>query len=451
MSDYVTSLQRSAEILGAESLVGVSPRPLDLLPVHRVSPFTGFVSCEGGSDAVVLNPCRVRSLEDRIGRRDRWTSADLDSLLGSSTGLESDRARPFRLLPYTTSAAWQAVAEECGASWLVPKVSDNRQLHDKILMRDNLRRLGIPVPASAVVASQQLCFRTLANQFGEPLVLQKRFGSAGNGTYLVRDAGELDRTLAKNSRTPQWLVSEYSGRCGLNFHALVTGRGVVVVADPSIQISGIKGLGSSFGGYCGSWLGVKPVVPEPALLAARGHIARIGRWLAAAGYVGIYGVDCVRQGDRLTVVEINARVQASTWLLGECELAVGRIPLLVRHFVELLGHPTEDPAPTLTLPAATQLVVRWTGSPFVLRDKPQPGRYQLEGEGALPCGPLTELWDCEDDEIGILSVPRRGVRVSTGAVIARVVSRAPLVSPDGLKLNTLGQLAVRAVRALISS
>ncbi|MCB1371050.1 MAG: ATP-grasp domain-containing protein, partial [Rhodobacteraceae bacterium] len=63
---------------------------------------------------------------------------------------------------------------------------------DKVAMKEVLRKAGVPTAASAGVASPAEA-RDFARAVGFPIILKPRDAAGASGTYLARDAGELDR------------------------------------------------------------------------------------------------------------------------------------------------------------------------------------------------------------------------------------------------------------------
>ncbi|HPG23407.1 MAG TPA: ATP-grasp domain-containing protein [Amaricoccus sp.] len=63
---------------------------------------------------------------------------------------------------------------------------------DKVAMKEVLRKAGVPTAASAGVASPAEA-RDFARAVGFPVILKPRDAAGASGTYLARDAGELER------------------------------------------------------------------------------------------------------------------------------------------------------------------------------------------------------------------------------------------------------------------
>jgi ATP-grasp domain len=317
-----------------------------------------------------------------------------------------------------------------------------------VAVRRWLAGLGVPVPASQPVPATFLKYQCLAAQLGTPFVLQQHVGSAGVGTYLIADAGDIERIRQKRPAVPVWLASRYAGDITLNLHGLVTATGRVVISQPSLQLANQPLAGTGFGEYCGSDFAAPALLPSSLPAACRAIAERIGTGLADLDYRGLFGVDLALQDDAVFVLEVNGRVQASSWLLGELELEGGGLPLLVRHVLELLGQATAgDPqdAPA----AGAQLVIRHTGGRGHIAAAPTAGRYRCEDGRLHWQGTGIGLTDCGPADVMVLGVPRPGVIVEPGAALGRLVTRLPLAGTDGRSLSPIAARLITAFRSMI--
>lgn len=171
--------------------------------------------------------------------------------------------------------------------------------------------------------------------------------------------------------------------------------------------------------------------------------------LGDLGYRGVFGADFVLRGETVAALEINRRLQASTWLFGGIELSEGRLPTLLRHVLEQHGLATLG-EPGLDAAEGVQLTVRHSGAPGWLFRAPKGGVYGseahrlswlAEGQGLLVCGPE----DCV-----LVNVPQPGTLLHPGSILPRLVTRKALTSPDGTALNPHGHRVVDALHALYS-
>ncbi|MGK4583983.1 hypothetical protein [Kitasatospora sp. HPMI-4] len=450
----IASLDDVERLLRPAGYLGLAARPLYLLPMLRTGCLSELLTVEGADAGWAERfGVRVHSLEEQTARReDTLSGRHLEELMEHLPAVVGNRwrGREFALAAYGTYREhWRQAIGRTGATLLVPPAPGGGDLlTDKVLMRDWFEHLGVPTPASVVVDS--IDYPLLSGKFGPVFVAQKPKGSSGgNGTYLVTGEQEA-RELPQRSR---WLVSEYAGDTTFSFHGFVPREGTPEVLRPALQLTGVEGLGSGFGGYVGTDFQAPALLPAEALAKGREAMERIGHGLADLGYRGIFGGDFALRADgSVATLEINCRVLGSSWLLGELEVGAGLLPTMVRHFAERHGHVTIG-KPDLDPVEAVQLTIRHTDAAGVLLDAPVGGVYALEGDrlvfrrpgaGLLECGPA------DTQECVLLNLPRAGTALHPGGILGRLVTRRPLTTADGRSLNQYGRILVNAMRRLYS-
>jgi hypothetical protein len=369
-----------------------------------MAPLTGHPSCvcvlSGDADPSVAG----MSLEGRDGVRRRWRFGDVAQLATFVPWVLADAPdddRPVLLVPPRASAAWEAAAKGRVRLTASPRSVVELIAEDKIYVRDAMRRLGVPVPKSMVLHRSNMDFSTIAKRLGTPFVLQTPSGAGGQGTHLIQEPGDLALALANQSQE-RWLASRYAGDTTVNVAGVVHHDGVHVM-PMSTQSSGLAELGFGFGGYCGSDFSHAPHHKVQAIGVA------VGQWLRRRGHLGIYGVDVALDGDDATLLEVNPRIQGSSWLLSMLQQRQGDVPCLVQHVQALLGMPLgttlrqSDPLKE----HGSHLLVRWRGPSGVVRQRP-------EGETT--------------------AMPAIGTRLEPGAILARLEAPHSLTAKDGRSL-----------------
>ncbi|MEU8547246.1 ATP-grasp domain-containing protein [Streptomyces roseoverticillatus] len=311
-------------------------------------------------------------------------------------------------------------------------------------MRPWLRSLHLKTPADTVTT--RLDHRLLRRRFGSPYVVQQPRGTGGHGTHLVRDEQDLSRI----SPGGPWLVSQYTDGVPINHHGLVGSDGTVCILPASVQFTDLRGVGASFGTYFGCDFGAVRRQPAAGRDRGREAVERIGQGLARLGYRGTFGADLVMTGDEVLLLEVNCRMQSSTWLLGELELAAGVLPTQLRHVLEQHGHSTAGDH-LAGASGAVQLMLRHSGPPCRVTGVPRSGRYTVTAHGDVAWrGEGYGLLECGEDEIVLLHLPRTATVLASGASLARLISRRPLTTPDGRVLTALGQRVASAATELFA-
>ncbi len=354
------------------------------------------------------------------------------------------RGRELALLPYTgMKPEWRTALEALGTRVAEPPVRPALPvLGDKRIQRAWLRSVGATTPPDAVVPC--LDHRELRRRFGDRYVVQAPMGSSGRGTHLV--TGEDDLHPIRHVGGGPWLVSGYVEGPAVNLHVLVSADSTVRVLRPSVQLTRVEGIGAPFGAYSGCDFAAPALLAPLALARAEGAARRIGEALAALGYRGLFGADFVLEGEEATLLELNCRMQGSTWLLGELELAEHALPSALRHMLELYGQVTGGEART-DAAGAVQLVVRHDGAPARVAAAPGGGLHRLKDGQLQYCGAGFGLLECGPDDCVLLQLPSPGMVLHPGVPLARIVARHPLTTPDGTALTAAGQSLVDALRA----
>ncbi|MGF1426673.1 ATP-grasp domain-containing protein [Kitasatospora sp. LaBMicrA B282] len=442
----IISYDEAVHRLRARPGLSVSARPLFLLPLLRAGCLSTVLGIEA-ADAGWADEFGVtcHALETVTGVRAAANSGSwLDELVHRLPEPERHawRGRELGLLPYMNLRphAQDALAR-LGARLLLPAPDPVLPvLSDKIAQRAWFRSLGALTPHDTVVG--ELDHRALRRRFGEVYVVQSPKGSSGRGTHLVTGEEDL-RRLAPAER---WLVSRYTEGTPINVHALVSGDGTVSVLRPSVQLTHVEGLGAPFGAYSGCDFEAPAALPPLALDRARDTVARVGAELAALGYRGLFGADFVVAGPTPVLLELNCRMQGSSWLLGELELAEQVVPSALRHVLERYGHTTRA-EPRLDPVGGCQLVLRHTGPTARVAAAPTGGLHRLKDGGLHRCGAGFGLLECGPDDCVLQQLPAAGTVVHSGAPLARLVTRHALTSADGATLNSQGRLLTDALRA----
>lgn len=371
----------------------------------------------------------AQSLEALDGVRRRWRFGDVSRLadfVPKVLARTAPDARPILLVPPRSSIAWEAAAR----AWpqdvrLIGRPADavNRIAEDKAFVRERLRRIGLPVPHS-VLAAPDSDFATLAAELGIPFVLQSLNGAGGQGTFLVRSAGQLAEAVRSQPHLDRWLASAYAGDITINVAGIVHFDGVEIM-PASLQCSAIGQLGAGFGSYCGSDFGAVRELPDEVLAAAYRDTAEVGRWLHAGGHRGMFGADIAVSGSEIAFLEVNPRVQGSSWLLSRLQLRQGGESALEQHVQAVLDRPApvdhrDGGARPSLIETGSHLLVRWTGPAGVVHSAPASGSY--------PVGP-------DAPAVTVTGLPAAGTMIMPGAIMARLESAGRLTDLPGTTLR----------------
>ncbi len=424
-------------------LLVIGQRPIDALVAWEERDIGYVAACEGGTDSELVSArlgCPVETVERRIGIRHPWSNANVeDAAALMYAGCNRDTADD--LLPYAASSLCEARLRSRSSIFALPH-SLKANLDDKVRTRRSLRKLGISTPPSAVVPGADIAFDALRERIGVPFVVQRRAGSAGVGTWIIREPQDVPRVAAAPGEP--LLVSLHLAGPVINVHGVVTDTGAVA-APPSVQGHGIAGVGVGDAGYCGNDFRLAGALDECAIAAVVRDTRRAGSWLQSLGYRGVFGVDFVVCDELSYLLEINPRFQGSSWLLAELQAEIGEPRIGDRHLAAFAGGEMPRHA-ARPLDRGSFVVVHHTGDePVVVSRELAAGGYAVVDDELVWRRPALSPIDDRGADVVIGGAPRAGVRVLPGSVLARISSTHSLFV-SATQLSPLGQVAVDAVR-----
>jgi hypothetical protein len=273
----------------------------------------------------------------RAGRSTTESLLDSPLLLGYLGRLARDGAY---LLPMGTGPLEQRVAEATGLPLAVPDAATFERVNSKIYSRRITEELGLrPVPGRCVESVAELA-DVLEHYRGRlPVVVKEAYGVSGKGLIVLDSEARSERLLGMVRRraarsgddrldlvVEEWLPKQ----CDLNYQVTIDRSGT-----PALDF--VKRALTAGGVHKGH---IIPAGLEEAQLDLIGEAAQaVGKRLAADGFTGVIGIDAILAEDQTLypVLEINARLNMSTYQGGVCELfqPAGSVAL-AKHF-EITG------------------------------------------------------------------------------------------------------------------
>lgn len=214
---------------------------------------------------------------------------------------------------------------------IAPGSAALRHAQDKLVMRERLAALGVPVPPFTPVATLR-DVEGFARHVGWPLVLKAATGGYdGKGVWVVRDAGEAEDVLASGIR----LVAEQLVPLQRELAAVVArspyGQGAAWPVVETVQSDGI----------CVQVVAPAPDLSEERALEAQGIALRLADELDV---VGVLAVELFETADGLLVNELAMRPHNSAhWTIEGA-----RTSQFEQHLRAVLDYPLG--ATTLTAP-----------------------------------------------------------------------------------------------------
>jgi 5-(carboxyamino)imidazole ribonucleotide synthase len=216
---------------------------------------------------------------------------------------------------------------------IFPSSAALRHAQDKLVMRERLAALGVPVPPFTPVATVR-DIEGFAHHVGWPLVLKAATGGYdGKGVWVVHDSAEAAEVVASGVR----LVAEQRVPLQRELAAVVArspyGQGAAWPVVETVQSDGI----------CVEVVAPAPDLSEERALEAQGIALRLADELAV---VGVLAVELFETADGLLVNELAMRPHNSAhWTIEGA-----RTSQFEQHLRAVLDYPLGD----------TSLTARWT-------------------------------------------------------------------------------------------
>lgn len=314
-------------------------------------------------------------------------------------------------------------------------------LRDKLATKNAIAKLGISIPTLRPLPDGKLG--------GDPVVLRPSTSDGGSG---IRLSSHVTPTEARRFS----YAEEYVDGPSFNVHFTI-GPDRIRVYAPSVQLIGIDVLAPEPFAYCGG-----------DFFAAQhedrsGHVmeklmvstARIAKWLAEAGYRGAGGVDFIVRDGTEYFLEINPRMQCSSFALS-IALAEDEKPTIDQlHCAAFLE---EEVVPldlvefvTTTRTPPSHLVLVHDGKSGILNAILQEGEYNDNLFFIRPFDTKTprRLLHAKSD-VWLCGTPIEGTFVHRGAQLGRIVISQSVLDSNSMQMKTEWRQVVHQLRKSIT-
>ena len=433
---------------------------------HRLSDCFGFhfclcvyeaICCDYGEGGVIAQReymMGVDSLEEISYRRRAWTNQNIDMAVASAMAVLAEikerMAGPALLLPYANTSSIENLALLAG-DWMVaaPKAALRHEFDDKIMAMRLFRKLGLPTLVSHVISKKDWS-RILPSSF--PVVIKIPNASSGHGTFLVSTADEFICVVEQWLPTCDLLCEPFVNGYSLNINAVAFGSSVVC-APASVQLIGLPVCGSGRFLYCGNDFAAALELPIDVRSQCKASAEKIGAAMAARGYRGVFGVDCIVNDAGVVIpIEINARFQNSTALLNRLLSDSGMPTLAEVHVAACLGEkpPVDDLSACKLLFSQIVVHAQHSGEDVYVTTKMDPGIYATsELDNSLSfVKNYVKLSDCREGEVIVDEmVPIVGTVVEENAPLFRLIVPKRVVDASRIEINAETSRIVTVARS----
>lgn len=327
----------------------VGQRGIDAMAVLDFAPIDAGFCCDFGEVYPgIFGEESLFSVEKDRGRRENWGNKDLEMLWEAPTRkrieayIESVK-EPINTVCYRSL---DVLERDSRFRVLAPPLVLKDLFDDKLRQLELFSMLGVKTPTNFVCPLNETTFTKTIDIFDGPFVVQPPVGSSGENTYFVKHETDFDRVKDVLDPVQPVKLSGYLPVPSLNGHCVVlkTREGLrSIAACPSVQIVGAHGCTSRAEVYCGNDFSAAGRVPESIREEVCAVMEKIGLFMGTKGFLGLFGMDFLLNGEEVLALEINPRFQGSTMLLSLLQVDRGEVPLTALHVMQFMGLIEEFP------------------------------------------------------------------------------------------------------------
>ncbi len=321
----------------------VGQRGIDAFSVlDFVSVDAGFCCDFGDVYPGIFGGESLFSVEKDHGRRENWGNKDLEMLWEAPTCRQIETyiggvKGPINTVCYRSL---EVLEKDRRFRVLAPPLMLKDLFDDKLRQLELFSMLGVKTPTTFVCPLDETTFAKASEILDGPFVVQPPVGSSGENTYFVNNETDFNRVKYILEPKQRVKLSKYLPVPSLNGHCVVlkTRDGLrSIAACPSFQIVGAHGCTSRAEVYCGNDFSAAASVPKSIREEICKIMENIGLFMGTKGFLGLFGMDFLLNGDEVLALEINPRFQGSTMLLSLLQVDRGEIPLAALHVMQFMG------------------------------------------------------------------------------------------------------------------
>jgi len=321
----------------------VGQRGIDAFTVLDFVPVDAGFCCDFGEEyARLWTEKSLFSVEKDLGRRENWGNQDLEMLWEEPTRKRietyiSGMKEPINTVCYRSL---KVLENDRRFRVLAPPLMLKDLFDDKLRQLELFSILGVKTPATFVCPLAETTFSKASDILDGPFVVQPPVGSSGENTYFVNNETDFERVEDILEPTQRVKLSKYLPVPSLNGHCVVlkTREGLrSIAACPSVQIVGTYGCTNRAEIYCGNDFSAANRVPKSIREEICTIMEKIGLFMGTEGFLGLFGMDFLLNGDEVLALEINPRFQGSTMLLSLLQVDRGEVPLVALHVMQFMG------------------------------------------------------------------------------------------------------------------
>lgn len=383
MSRVVSAVDRIREALDGRRLLWFGIRGEDGEALLHIPEFAGSFSIIARLRSSSLPEHAVVALEDLAGRREDLDTFDIDEPVNASDaittfrrGLLSALAAPNVILPYRPSGLVSSLAFARRDSTTVAGMHHDRQrlFENKPWVETQLESRGVVGLGWKYIADEHVHLARRLLRDG-PQVIRASRSSGGVGIARVDGEAGLLASWPTQQEGVVGFAPYLAPALPLNLSGCIYANGEIRLHPASVQVIGVPACTDRQFGYAGNDFGALQSLSPETLDAIDDLAMRIGRWLHAERYIGVFGVDALLHNGAVRFTEINARFQGSSALSARVARELGEVDLFLDHLAATLGlEPFGDRVTIRSWaerqPALAKVVMHNTSGAPVVRHEP---------------------------------------------------------------------------------
>jgi hypothetical protein len=228
-----------------------------------------------------------------------------------------------------------------------------KEVDGRIFFNSILEKIGVEKKVKTLTLGElRVQKENVFDEFEDKIVVQSLLGAGGgSGTFFARK-DKIGVTIDEISKKLEILggdedsllvITEFIDGYDLGIMVCVTRDNGILVSSPRFQLISVKeaveGKDNKEGVFCGHNWSLSNQLDQNVVSETRELAKKIGLELKRTGFLGIFGVDFMldKATNKVTPIEVNPRLLGSFPVEIEIQQAVGEVPLVAFHLLELLG------------------------------------------------------------------------------------------------------------------
>jgi glutathione synthase/RimK-type ligase-like ATP-grasp enzyme len=254
--------------------------------------------------------------------------------------LESLDTTPF-IQTFKTTSAFEYFRKQYKHVSLNTTSVINKRFERKLGQTELFRKFNIPHPPTIITTTNNMKSSSIYNELKtDKYVIQFDIGHTGEGTYFIREKGELDK-VAETYSNKRVRITKFIDGETWTINAVATKVGTFI-GGISNQITGESEYTAYEGSTIGNDWAKASELSEKLVNSITSTTELVGEILYRNGFQGLFGIDFIIKDTTLYVIEINARQPASISFETQLQEIEEITPLKVFHLAEFLSDNERD-------------------------------------------------------------------------------------------------------------